>query len=718
MTERRAGGEDARALERRELRLRLALEAGGLGVWEWDRAAGTVVWDRTLEAIFGLEPGGAPTTFEGYVATVHPEDRDVVIAVIERAVTRGEPYRVEHRAIGPDGRTVWIQGDGRPLSDGGRITGLIGVCSDVTERHEAEVELARLLAQEADARRQLEAARSRLEFLADATTAMGEALDLDARLQRLAELGVPRFADLSAVYLLDQEGEPKLIALHADDADRVATLRELVDRWPARLDTPISVLAAVRDGRTVWLPEVTEASMRGASLSEEHLEEIRAFRPAAGVAVPLIGPEGAFGAVGFITLDDRRVTADDVALAEELCARISVTIYNGQLLEARERDRALHRYQAALLQSVFEASVDGMLAIGLDGEVLAHNQRFFDLWELDPALAERGHDALLAAAADRVADPEGFLAAVQRVGVGPERVLRDELVLADGRVLDRHGTPVVDDDGRSLGFTWSFRDVTGERARQAAVVEAGERSAMLARTLQRSLLPPTLPDPDGIELAARYHPAYSGAEVGGDFYDVFAVGDEWVLVIGDVCGKGAEAASLTALARYTLRSAAIRHRDPGAMLVELNRAMVDQALPDVPRRFATVCCLRLRTTPTGGSARIACGGHPIPLLVRADGSIEPAGVPGILLGVFDDVDIVSTSVELRPGDVLVAVTDGVLEARDGEGRLLDVEGLRDLLALRVGEPAADLATAIEARALAIQSGAARDDIAVLVARIE
>jgi PAS domain S-box-containing protein len=181
----------------------------------------------------------------------------------------------------------------------------------------------------------------------------------------------------------------------------------------------------------------------------------------------------------------------------------------------------------------------------------------------------------------------------------------------------------------------------------------------VARTLQRSLLPGALPDVPGVELAGRYLAAGEGNEVGGDFYDCFAVREgEWALVIGDVCGKGAEAATLTALARYTIRAAAQHTADPRAVLGELNEALLRQQLG---YRFCTVLYASLIPRGSRVSACMATGGHPLPLVLRADGTVDTAGSPGSLLGILEDPDLSQTQVELGPGDALVLVTDGVTE---------------------------------------------------------
>ncbi len=206
-----------------------------------------------------------------------------------------------------------------------------------------------------------------------------------------------------------------------------------------------------------------------------------------------------------------------------------------------------------------------------------------------------------------------------------------------------------------------------------------------------------------------------GLEVGGDFYDVFAVDGGWMLVIGDVCGKGAEAASVTALIRYAMRAAAVRAHDPAEVLNDLNAAVRTHDPDD--ERFATVQCIRLDLRPGGADATVACAGHPPAIVVRDDATVTPVGEPGLLVGSFDDIGITSTTVSLQPGDVLVALTDGVLEARDRSGRQFDEVALESVLRASVGQPVAALVEAVEAAAVTHQGGLVRDDIAIIAARV-
>ena len=240
-----------------------------------------------------------------------------------------------------------------------------------------------------------------------------------------------------------------------------------------------------------------------------------------------------------------------------------------------------------------------------------------------------------------------------------------------------------------------------------------ERS-YIARTLQESLLPVELPDIPGVEAAARFRPTGEGNEVGGDFYDMFETGNRgWTVVMGDVCGKGPDAAAVTALARYTLRAAAMRERLPSRSLAVLNEALLRQR---DDRRFCTVAYAYFEKLDRGARVGVACGGHPLPLLLRADGTVETVGEPGTLLGVVPDPDLEDRAVTLEPGDALVFYTDGVIEGR-GDSNVLDERRLAELVATCAGAGADAIAARVEEAAVLSQGGRPRDDVAVLVLRV-
>jgi PAS domain S-box-containing protein len=239
----------------------------------------------------------------------------------------------------------------------------------------------------------------------------------------------------------------------------------------------------------------------------------------------------------------------------------------------------------------------------------------------------------------------------------------------------------------------------------------------IAQTLQRSLLPPRLPRIDGFDIAARYRPAGEGTGVGGDFYDVFPRTDSsWIVALGDVCGKGAEAAALTALARYTLRAAAIADGAPQALMGSLNEAILRDQPGDGPGdRYMTAVTGCLDVDPVHPVLTIGSAGHPPPVLVRADGAGEVLDIGGRALGLLPGVEVGSCKVALEPGDALLLYTDGVLDA-GAPRRPLEVDELVAAAGAAAGGPAAEMVRAVERAALDRAAGAPRDDIAIVVLR--
>ncbi|MFE6365352.1 SpoIIE family protein phosphatase [Streptomyces sp. NPDC057806] len=241
-----------------------------------------------------------------------------------------------------------------------------------------------------------------------------------------------------------------------------------------------------------------------------------------------------------------------------------------------------------------------------------------------------------------------------------------------------------------------------------------ERTA-ISQSLQRSLLPPELPEIEGVEVEVIYRAAGEGNEVGGDFYDLFPISDgAYGFAIGDVCGTGPNAAAVTGLARHALRLLAREGLSGPAVLERLNSAILDEGARS---RFLTLLYGELRPQEDGSAElKVVCAGHPLPLRLRQDGTVEPAAEPQPLLGVMEDLELYEQTVTLDPGDVLLCVTDGVTERREGS-RMLGDDGLTDVLTTCTGLTAGAVAARIMRAVERFASDAPSDDMAILAMRV-
>jgi hypothetical protein len=259
-----------------------------------------------------------------------------------------------------------------------------------------------------------------------------------------------------------------------------------------------------------------------------------------------------------------------------------------------------------------------------------------------------------------------------------------------------------------------MRDLAGRAAMALDNANLYAERTRVARTLQRSLLPDALPAPARVELASAYHPVGEGAEVGGDFYDVFEVPSGCWLVVGDVCGKGAEAAAVTALVRHSIRALALHMDSPAEVLRSVNDAMLSHELAG---RFATAILVRLEL-PREGPARatIAAAGHPPPVLWDAAGRTYCLQTPGTMLGVLREARSRDVAVTLENGAGIVLYTDGLTDAGAPRGVITHEELCGKVVRNGPLEPAAVVAR-MEELAAARSGGRLRDDIAIVAARV-
>jgi sigma-B regulation protein RsbU (phosphoserine phosphatase) len=388
-------------------------------------------------------------------------------------------------------------------------------------------------------------------------------------------------------------------------------------------------------------------------------------------------------------------------------------------------DDATAAFYSALAEDdpaeLYDNAPCGYLSALPDGTIIKANATFLTWtgYDRDKLVGRRRFQDLLATG-DRIfyethAAPMLFMQ-------GMLREIAVEVIGASGLGLPMLVNALLkrDDDGepqviRAVMFDASER-LAYERELVAARRRAEEsetRARVLAETLQRSFLPPDIVAVPGLDVGGAYRPAGDGSEVGGDFYDVFRTSREtWGIVLGDVCGKGASAAVVTALARYTVRAEALHVSSPAAVLAGLHKALVSY----YPDTLLTVLFLLLDQVPEGHRLRVATGGHPLPLCRRADGRIETLGHPGSFLGMAETAEISEFATLLRPGDMVVLYTDGVSEARQG-GSFFGEAGIAEVAGASAGRPAQAVADAVVAAALAFQHGPARDDIAVVVVKV-
>ena len=715
------------------LRMQLALEASGMGTWSWDAASGRVEWDTATEAVYGLEPGTFEGTYEAYMALLHPDDRAAAVQRIEESLGEGDMHRIQHRAIRGDGSIRWIEGWGRVVKDSeGNSVGLIGVSTDVTDRVLSEMQRA--------------VNEERLARLQEVTSALAEAMSVND----VEEVGIQQLMEATGglaatIYLMNRDaGTLDLLGTTLSDERMPAEWRRLP------IDTsPLPAARAVREHRVVRMP-LEEAEGPTPSAAREL---VRPGTPAEAWAFPIVAASAPVGAVvlvfetdpvedvgreGFLLTIGRQV-GQALARAQAYDAEQEAVARVRLLSEASEMLGGSLDYEETIAQ-VARAAVPGFAdwcsveLLDADGQL-----RSLAVAHADPAKVEMARELRERFPPDPDA-PSG-IGAVIRTGapelmptIPPELIeafadenpdmaerirslqlesLMTVPLIARGRLL---GAMSFVSGGSSRHFDENDLSLAIDLARRAANAIDNARlfedRNRVAETLETSLRPPSLPEIPGIDPGARYRPAGTGSEVAGDFYDVFQ-GDrrDWFAVVGDVSGKGAEAAAVMALARYTVRTAALGRSRPSEILKVLNEALLRSASD----RFCTATLLRIRPRADGVRLTVSSGGHPRPLILRGDGRVEDVDADGTLLGMFESPTLRDVELELAHGDVVIAYTDGVVEERRGAD-FFGEDRLREVLEGCQGLPAAGVADCIVRAVEDFGREAPADDIAILALR--
>lgn len=344
--------------------------------------------------------------------------------------------------------------------------------------------------------------------------------------------------------------------------------------------------------------------------------------------------------------------------------------------------------------AVFDRMADGVFVVDAFGRVV----------DVNPAGARL------------LGGPRAELIGKPMVDLLPDAVDGAELTLVDwpgSRSFDVSRQRLADELDRPAGELVVLREVTErvlDRGRLQAVLDEKSR---VAAALQASMVPHGLPEVPGCELASRYEPAGDGSEVGGDFLDVFGLGgDRWAFLLGDVSGKGAEAAAVSAAVRYTVRALADADHAPSTTLRDVNQRLLGAT--DL-ERHCTLVHGQVQTCRTGLAVTLSLGGHPPPLVVRRSGQVEEVGQLGTVLALFDEPELHDTVVALAPGELMCAFTDGVVEARRGR-EMYGVERLSTLLGAYAHLSVEQLATMVVNDARAFHGRELADDLALLLVR--
>jgi serine phosphatase RsbU (regulator of sigma subunit)/anti-sigma regulatory factor (Ser/Thr protein kinase) len=458
------------------------------------------------------------------------------------------------------------------------------------------------------------------------------------------------------------------------------------------------------------------------------------------VTVPLAAEGRIVGTLGVASAEPRAFDNDSAVLLQQAADRVALAVENARLTEL-ERSRRGGLSFLAEASELLAGTLDQDMTISLVAQLIVPRLASWCAVHVvdeggTPQLAHVWHRdegqidvlrALLAKASSP--DPHGSAAPRRWTGFTGLGLSGSHLEQAADLVLDSVVTLPLVARRRTLGTVLLGRpDAEGFRPEVLELIEElGHRAALsldnarlysdqmaTSKALQASLLPPEPPAVAGLDVGVVYVPMGQGNEVGGDFYDLFRIDEHrWAFAIGDVCGKGAEAAAVTGLARHALRILAREGLSVPAVLERLNAAILDEGARG---RFLTLLCGEVIPRPGRGTTlRLVSAGHPMPMLLRPDSSVETVGTSQPLLGVLDDVQFSADAVHLNVGDALVCVTDGVTERRS-DGGMYGEERLARLVGDCVGLTAAAAAAKVERAVVDFSPEPPRDDLAVLVLR--
>ncbi len=641
---------------------RAVLDAMSRAVIVTSRRGDILVWNAAAQELYGWSEHEVMGR-DALELLVAEELRPRAVAIMADLAS-GREWRGDFVVRRRDGASVRVEAVGRPIfSNDGTVLATVSISEDVTDRR-------RLERQSAEVTERLELALDAGEFGTWRWDLASGAVVWDARLEALYGLVPGSF---------DGTFEAYRASLHPDDAD--AVLAAVEDAIANRSRYTVHHRIIWPDGSVHWLQgrgqviEDDEGTVTGTigcvvDVTEQLLaaeERERSVEAAlAAVAEERLSTERLLFMArvnevlaGAATAEDvmRSVARVAVPMLGEWCG-VFVLPENGSAIPnvaIAHEDPAMEEYVRALgnrfrYDPDFPTGVPYVIRTGLS-EFLP---------EIDEEMIEQ------ADATDEARDVVRNLRLHSSMAVP---MLKRGRVIGAIQLVNTDASRVYTDRDLVLAEAVASRVASTLENRRLA---AHQRE--IATTLQASLLPDALPDIEGLDVTVRYWAAGEGTEVGGDFYDAFAVGDHWAVVIGDVCGTGPQAAAMTGLARHTIRAAAWAGASPSGVLEQLNHAVrrSDRST------FCTAVFCELFRTGIGFHLTVTAGGHPLPILRASDGRTHSVGEPGSLIGVLDALELTTTVHDLAPEDAVILYTDGVTDLPPPFG--LDVEDMHRIVA--------------------------------------
>lgn len=675
---------------------------------------------------------GAPVICRdlGEVARRYPDLAARVLSGGHTAVA-AFPLVVDERVIGAVGLSFK---EPQPFDPAQRefVSAVVAQCAQALDR-------TRSYAAEAAAREAAEAAQARLALIAEASSVVAGSMEYETTLPEVARLAIPLLGDCCVIDLFEdgEGGWRRVAAVHLDPRAADKLLSVPPEAWTAAdtahgaatladLDLCSALVVPLEArGRALGMLAFGRRERGAFSDADRNLAAGLATRVAQAIDNALLyraerhahqDAETAAGRLRFLLEITTALAApgDRDDRLERLAQQAAGAICDLCLIDLLERDGSLRRVAAAAGNPSLRHEADALRQLLHPHPGNGH-----------PSVAaiRTGRTELCSEITDSrlrtIATSDAHLEVARRIA--PLSYVAVPLV-GEGPVLGAICLITTTVSGRRYGPADML--LAEDMAKRVAMgIESAamhEEMRRVAQTLQASLLPSVPPAIPGLEVGTRYVAAEAGAVVGGDFFDVFALGPaSWAVVVGDVCGRGVEAATVTGLARHTIRSSALGHDSPTTVISHLNDVLLRVAAEtsaEADPRFCTVGLARVVVTDFGASVTLALGGHPRPYVLGADGSVRQVGRPGSLLGVMEHATAADEDMELGPGEALVLYTDGVTERHQG-GRFFDDHGLEATLSAAAGLTAEEIAGRIEEAARHFASHQPADDMAVVVVRV-